>query len=216
MSRGTLAIPSDAFIHRCVENITRLVPGAVGAWYKVDDNLTPVQHILCGIPAEIHRMYLQQFLALDPLHPRHFNHQLVSFAGLDHSVQKTAYYHHFMAPNNMADMSEIFVRKNKKIVAALSLMRDKPFTEREKMRFRATLHLVELATEELFSSDPPYHLTPKEREIVYMIREGACNKRIAMQLDISLSTVKTHLRNIFTKTKVTNRTELLRNLNVVL
>ncbi|STT01953.1 Monoamine regulon transcriptional regulator [Klebsiella pneumoniae] len=42
-----------------------------------------------------------------------------------------------------------------------------------------------------------------------MVREGASNKLIARQLDISLSTVKTHLRNIFAKTEVVNRTELV-------
>lgn len=42
-----------------------------------------------------------------------------------------------------------------------------------------------------------------------MVREGASNKLIARRLDISLSTVKTHLRNIFAKTEVVNRTELV-------
>jgi FixJ family two-component response regulator len=40
-------------------------------------------------------------------------------------------------------------------------------------------------------------LTAKEREIVGMVREGASNKLIARQLDISLSTVKTHLTQYF-------------------
>ncbi|EBY0478839.1 DNA-binding response regulator, partial [Salmonella enterica subsp. enterica serovar Kentucky] len=52
-------------------------------------------------------------------------------------------------------------------------------------------------------------LTAKEREIVGMVCEGASNKLIARQLNISLSTVKTHLRNIFAKTEVINRTELV-------
>ncbi|WP_411752759.1 response regulator transcription factor, partial [Serratia sp. (in: enterobacteria)] len=47
------------------------------------------------------------------------------------------------------------------------------------------------------------------QEIVNMVREGASNKRIALKLGISLSTVKTHMRNIFAKTAVVNRTELV-------
>ncbi len=48
-----------------------------------------------------------------------------------------------------------------------------------------------------------------------MVSEGASNKLIARQLDISLSTVKTHLRNIFAKTEVVNRTELVSNLDAI-
>ncbi|WP_058910476.1 helix-turn-helix transcriptional regulator [Entomohabitans teleogrylli] len=213
MNTCTAPIPPGAFIFSCLENITRLIPGAIGAWYLVDDELTPRQHILSGIDKMTHQLYLHHFLALDPLHPRHFNHQLASFACLDNAVQETAYYRQFMRPNHMADMIEIFVRRHKRIVAALSLMRDRPFNAREKMRLRAVLPLVEVATGEVLPCETPHHLTPKEQEIVEMIREGACNKRIASQLDISLSTVKTHLRNIFSKTHASNRTELLRNVS---
>ena len=105
------------------------------------------------------------------------------------------------------------MRKNRKIVAGLSLMRDKVYSLQERMRLRAMLSLVEVATDELMPHSAAQRLTPKEQIIVDMIREGACNKRIASQLDISLSTVKTHLRNIFSKTHASNRTELLRNVN---
>ncbi len=70
---------------------------------------------------------------------------------------------------------------------------------------------MELAIRDCLQEDDdlPAILTAKEREIVGMVREGASNKLIARQLDISLSTVKTHLRNIFAKTEVVNRTELV-------
>ncbi|PVW41806.1 response regulator transcription factor, partial [Klebsiella pneumoniae] len=76
---------------------------------------------------------------------------------------------------------------------------------------QAVLPLVELAIRDCLQEedDLPAILTAKEREIVGMVREGASNKLIARQLDISLSTVKTHLRNIFAKTEVVNRTELV-------
>lgn len=79
------------------------------------------------------------------------------------------------------------------------------------MRAQAVLPLVELAIRDFLQEEDelPAILTAKEREIVGMVREGASNKLIARQLDISLSTVKTHLRNIFAKTEVVNRTELV-------
>ncbi len=208
-----ISIPPDSFILRCLDNITQLIPGSVGVYYLVDEQLMPYTYLLSGISLQTHQTYLDGFVQLDPLHPQHFAKLPVSFVGFDESFRKSDYYRKFMKPHQMGDMSEIFVRKNRQIVAGLSLMRDKPFTVAECMRLRATLPLIELATEELLPHNEDQRLTPKEQIIVDMIREGACNKRIAIYLDISLSTVKTHLRNIFSKTHASNRTELLRAVN---
>ena len=42
-------------------------------------------------------------------------------------------------------------------------------------------------------------LTPREKEIVNLLREGIDRKAIAWQLNISSATLKTHIRNIFRK-----------------
>ena len=51
-------------------------------------------------------------------------------------------------------------------------------------------------------------LTDREREVVTWVMRGRTNKEIAMQLAISEKTVKSHLRNIFPKLKVSRRTQL--------
>jgi len=53
-------------------------------------------------------------------------------------------------------------------------------------------------------------LSRQERNIQSLILEGKTNKEIANELFISLSTVKTHITNIYNKLKVSNRRELLR------
>ncbi|WP_228902499.1 response regulator transcription factor, partial [Photorhabdus bodei] len=120
------------------------------------------------------------------------------------------YYHEFMQPNNIQDIAEIFIRQHNRIIAGVSLLRDTPFTPKDFNRLSAILPLIELAVRDLLPETPTI-LTDKEQEIINLIREGSSNKRIAQILNISLSTVKTHLRNIFAKTKVTNRTELVSN-----
>ena len=52
------------------------------------------------------------------------------------------------------------------------------------------------------------NLTPRELEVLTLIREGKPNKVIAYELDIRESTVKVFVRRIFGKLRVSNRTQL--------
>lgn len=56
----------------------------------------------------------------------------------------------------------------------------------------------------------PAILTEQEQRISRLIAEGARNKEIAEQLQISANTVKVHVSAIFKKTTSRNRTELVR------
>jgi DNA-binding NarL/FixJ family response regulator len=49
--------------------------------------------------------------------------------------------------------------------------------------------------------------TPREESVLALLAEGKSNAEIAELLGLSESTVKFHLRNLFTKLGVTNRTE---------
>ena len=51
------------------------------------------------------------------------------------------------------------------------------------------------------------HLTQREREVLALLSEGQLDKEIAARLDISIYTVHEHVRNIFEKLSVRNRTE---------
>lgn len=55
-------------------------------------------------------------------------------------------------------------------------------------------------------------LTAQEREVVRLLLLGHSNRAIAAELFVSENTVQTHLRNIFGKTEVTSRTQLLARL----
>jgi len=52
-------------------------------------------------------------------------------------------------------------------------------------------------------------LTARELEVLSMLARGKSNKEIGMNLYISETTVKSHLRNIFTKLNVLSRTEAI-------
>jgi DNA-binding CsgD family transcriptional regulator len=54
-----------------------------------------------------------------------------------------------------------------------------------------------------------YNISPREKEVVRLVLEGRSNQEIGEKLFISLSTVKTHISNIYLKLGVKNRIELL-------
>ncbi len=49
-------------------------------------------------------------------------------------------------------------------------------------------------------------LSEREREVLALLAQGASNREIASELYLSIDTVKTHVRHLFTKLEVTNRT----------
>jgi len=58
-----------------------------------------------------------------------------------------------------------------------------------------------------------YKITPREEEVVKLISFGLSNQEIADRLFVSFTTVRTHVYNIFRKTGVKSRVELLRILS---
>lgn len=54
-------------------------------------------------------------------------------------------------------------------------------------------------------------LTPQEQKIVNLILQNKTNKEIASELFVSVSTIKTHINNLYKKLDVTSRDEMLQH-----
>ncbi|MDJ7604913.1 response regulator transcription factor [Salmonella sp. s58724] len=204
---------NDGITLHCLQSIAQLIPLSSAVFYRVNAYLKSEAYVLHNISNSTHQQYLEHFQPLDPLSPSRFGQQVVTVATMTPGIcaRHRHYYHEFMLPNHVCDMIEIFIRRGHRIIAGISLMRDIPFSSEERLRAQAVQPLLGLAIHDSLQEDNNLAsiLTAKEREIVGMVCEGASNKLIARQLNISLSTVKTHLRNIFAKTEVINRTELV-------
>ncbi|EBM4145305.1 LuxR family transcriptional regulator [Salmonella enterica] len=204
---------NDGITLHCLQSIAQLIPLSSAVFYRVNAYLKPEAYVLNNISNSTHQQYLEHFQPLDPLSPSRFGQQVITVATMTPGIcaRHRHYYHEFMLPNHVCDMIEIFIRRGHRIIAGISLMRDIPFSSEERLRAQAVQPLLGLAIHDSLQEDNNLAsiLTAKEREIVGMVCEGASNKLIARQLNISLSTVKTHLRNIFAKTEVINRTELV-------
>jgi len=57
------------------------------------------------------------------------------------------------------------------------------------------------------TSNNPYQLTPREKEILTSLSQGNSYKIIALQSEISLDTVRTHIKKIYEKLQVHSQTE---------
>ncbi|GAA3181694.1 LuxR family transcriptional regulator [Blastococcus jejuensis] len=77
------------------------------------------------------------------------------------------------------------------------------WTERARQELRASGETARRRE----ATDAPA-LTPSERQIAGLVREGLSNRDIAARLFVSPRTVDFHLRNVFAKVGVTSRTEL--------
>ncbi|MFL5589310.1 MAG: response regulator transcription factor [Ktedonobacteraceae bacterium] len=60
------------------------------------------------------------------------------------------------------------------------------------------------------ASSPSFDLTKRELEILSLVVKGLSNAQIAKQLNLSYSTVSTHLSSIYSKLKVSSRVQALR------
>ena len=67
-------------------------------------------------------------------------------------------------------------------------------------------HLVEQCFQETAER---YSLTERESEVMRLLSRGMSNHEICDQLTVSLSTVKKHIYNLFNKTQVRSRTQLI-------
>jgi DNA-binding NarL/FixJ family response regulator len=57
------------------------------------------------------------------------------------------------------------------------------------------------------ANDNPYQLTPKEKEVLGALSKGLSYKLIASELNISIDTVRSHIRKIYEKLHVNSQTE---------
>ena len=72
---------------------------------------------------------------------------------------------------------------------------------------RGGCHLSPSIAAKLAQSLAAEPLTAREEEVLALVTEGLCNKRVAKRLDIGVGTVKTHLRAAFDKLQVGSRAQ---------
>jgi DNA-binding CsgD family transcriptional regulator len=214
-------IPSQDIAGHCLRAFTQLIPASRAAFYCVDRHLHAHDFSLLGMSAEMHRDYLDNFCQFDPLQPRNYatSDLVVVPLGLAMTRQPARdnqRYHGFLQRYGVVDVVEIFAHRDGQPQAAISLLRTAEhgaFTGQQLSQLSALQALLQLSVAHLPAcEDPLSELTPKERQIAWLLRQGLSNKHLARELDVGLPTIKTHLINLFRKVGVRSRTELVSTL----
>jgi DNA-binding CsgD family transcriptional regulator len=114
-----------------------------------------------------------------------------------------------MRPNGIGHEIDLWLPAPSHTVRAFFLVRDqrrRDFSERD--RTILTLLRPRLASirEHWQRRHRPSTITPREAELLKLLRTGLTNREIAAQLFISPATVRTHLSNLFEKLGVHTRT----------
>ncbi|CDF92248.1 MULTISPECIES: helix-turn-helix transcriptional regulator [unclassified Pseudomonas] len=205
----------------CLQAFTQLIPASRAAFYCVDRHLQAHDFSLQGMSGEMHRDYLDNYRQFDPLQPRNCvsSEQTVVPLGLAMTrqpVRDNQRYRSFLQRHGIVDVVEVFARREGQPHAAISLLRTAEqgvFTRQQLTQLNALQALLQLAVAHLPAhGDALSNLTPKERQIALLLRQGVSNKHLARELDVGLPTIKTHLINLFRKVGVSSRTELVSTL----
>ncbi|NMD99297.1 response regulator transcription factor [Selenomonas bovis] len=139
--------------------------------------------------------------------------------------QKTEFYQSFLKQADIPYGCGLMIQHGGKKIAAFSLFRKAQlgnFTQQnievlsvlrkhiENMLSRAMAPARAQDFEiQVASFAEAYHLTKREREVLTLMTKGLSNQEICQTLVVSLSTIKKHIYNLFSKTKVNSRTQLL-------
>jgi DNA-binding CsgD family transcriptional regulator len=141
--------------------------------------------------------------------------------------EKTEFYQGFLLPQNIPYGGGILFVKENKILGLLNLFRSKELgdiTQRElsileiikdhlnNILFSTSLNSKATDGRKSLKSDDfkRYNLSNRENEILKLLIKGSSNNEIGKILCISVSTVKKHVYNIFTKIGVNSRMQLIK------
>ncbi|MDQ9035752.1 helix-turn-helix transcriptional regulator [Acinetobacter seifertii] len=124
-------------------------------------------------------------------------------------LKKTPYYNEFLRAYGLYHGINIYFVRNGMDIGDLRIWHEKDadmFGEREK---RILSLLEPYFTQALPTSlSSQYGLTSREQEVVRLVSKGLSDKDVANLLDISFTTLRTHLNNSMRKIGCNNRTEM--------
>ena len=217
-----------------------VIPIDYGLFFFHDDtDMRFKEPFLFNISQQTHNSYMEYYCAIDDIRNIDFNKPRAARSTdiIDYKYwRNTEYFNDFMRANDFYYQLKADIHYNNKLLSSLSLLRNRErgdFEEKhvislEILRPHLGNHMYKLMVMErqeklirqscetidsiIACSQEGYCLSERESDIANLAIRGLTNDEISDLLFISADTVKRHLKNIFIKTGVKNRTELLAKL----
>jgi len=129
-------------------------------------------------------------------------------------LTKTEFYNDFLQKDGLTFGVNLFIYFGKEQRFDFRLWRSKKRNEFDQNKLMMLDSLIPSLQKMPVSSDCQpcralYNFTQKEQQVIDLIRRGLPDKIMASCLDISITTLRTHIRKIYQKSDVHSRSELL-------
>ena len=223
----------DLISQKIMRVIRMLIPYTKGYFVLLDDDQDIIKNksYFIGFDSQSEKNYIDIYYKED------YIKYLYDFASetnvykdtniLDNNIRKnTSFYVNFLKPEDIVYGCGIMIIRNGRITGIFNLFRNKKsgdFNEKElyilnilknhleNMIYNVTqLSRANIAVgKNIDKFAVKFNLTSREAEVLNFINKGFSNQEIADELVISLSTVKKHIYNLYNKTSVSSRGQLI-------
>lgn len=224
---------------RLLKMIRMLIPYSNGYFlvFDKDEEINRKESSFIGIKESIKEKYLSYFYNVDYLkYTYEFTKETETYRDtdiLDDSIRKkTEFYTDFLRPNNIPFGAGIILMKDEKMLGIINLFRsselgdfsDKDMYILDALKFHLANILYDIISKKEEKTEVNKvvqvmalnnDLSEREVEVIKLINEGKTNAQIAEILLISLSTVKKHVYNIYSKIGVKSRMQLVAYMNEI-
>jgi len=188
-------------------------------------SFTAADFITANIKQEAVKAYIDYYQHIDPIKSEKYDSfpALKSSQFLDYREwQRTEYFNDFLQKYDFYYLCGKDIHYKNSILVTLTFIRSKnnqDFCTADKLLLNRIspfianhVHLLSKLTgiqHEVIFSGYPDNLTPREKEVAELVKEGLTNKEISNDLYISVNTVKKHLQQIYGKCGVTGKNNLI-------
>ena len=214
------------FQKKLIELISNLIPVSAVKFWLYKPRLDIEGCLLYNADREIEKIYQDKYSKMDPMHPSRYEGTNISVICSDNLMlgdewRRSVFFREFMAPRHYHHDVDIFFRNRGNIVAVLYILRDDragPFKEDELRLLRRLQPFMEYTLNKVFIPEHiternhfagKFSLTKRELDVLEIVMTGADTKTLAKELNLQVSTIKTHLRHIFEKVGIRSVNELI-------